>query len=53
MNLWLIDNALVKGNPMMANEEMRKRIENTSRNLAKNRVGVWEWSDEDEESDYD
>ena len=38
----------------MVNEEMRRRIENTSRNLAKNRLGVWEWSDEeDEESDYD
>lgn len=48
MNLWLIDNALAKGNPAMVNEEMRRRIENTSRNLAKNRQGVWEWSDEDE-----
>ena len=39
MNLWLIDNALAKGNPAMVNEEMRRRIENTSRNLAKNRQG--------------
>lgn len=38
----------MKGNTAMATESLRKAITEIERNLCKNRVGVWEWSDEED-----
>jgi hypothetical protein len=43
----------VKGNSAMASEEMKRMIDQIERNLCKNRIGVWEWSDEEEENNND
>jgi hypothetical protein len=37
----------------MASEDLRRKIAEIERNLCKNRIGVWEWSDEEEQSNND
>jgi hypothetical protein len=52
--LSLIESGLVKSNTAMASAGLRETIATIERNLRKNRIGVWEWSDEEENnSEYD
>jgi hypothetical protein len=53
MNLFLIERGLAKSNPAKAPEGMRSRLAQIEGNLFRNRVGVWEWSDEEDPSSLD
>jgi hypothetical protein len=40
----------VKGNTEQATPEMKAKIQLIERNLCRNKIGVWEWSDEEEDN---
>lgn len=49
--LSLLERGIAKGNPDMANPSTRDKILGFEEILKREKVGVWEWSDEEEEMD--
>jgi hypothetical protein len=51
--LSLLERGIVKSNTDMADAAMKELIEGFENNLKENKIGVWEWSDSEEENSQD